>query len=73
MEIKARSDGQPRTATSTLTQLLNYEVLKRAENSAIYNMYNIISDHQSIKRPGGAMGGGANSSIMQGPVTVCVG
>ena len=22
---KARSDGQPRTATSTLTQLLNYE------------------------------------------------
>ena len=51
---KARSDGQPRTATSTLTQLLNYEVLKRAENRAIYN----ISDHQSVKRPGGGMGRG---------------
>ena len=26
---KARSDGQPRTATSTLTQLLNYESVHR--------------------------------------------
>ena len=41
---KARYDGQPRTATSTLTQLLNY-VTESFRSSAVYTVEQSVKPH----------------------------